>query len=175
MYRTNTYTFIHMNVFHMIMNVLALMPLLERFESEYGTLTSLALFFGRESSAFLASRLFTIHLAVCAPRLTPMFPPVAFSTFPAALYVLSSKYIFHTNDWVMGSSVWFFLLIGMEAVRTYKTNPYFTIATFNIPTWITPLVLVVVVSVLVPQTSFLGHVCGLLVGYFCMSCFGVSC
>lgn len=32
----------------MIMNVLALTPLLERFESEYGTLTSLALFFGRE-------------------------------------------------------------------------------------------------------------------------------
>lgn len=34
----------------MVMNVLALTPLLERFESEYGTLTSLALFMGRESS-----------------------------------------------------------------------------------------------------------------------------
>lgn len=33
----------------MIMNVFALTPLLERFESEYGTLTSLALFFGRET------------------------------------------------------------------------------------------------------------------------------
>lgn len=30
------------------MNVLALTPLLERFENEYGTLTSVALFFGRE-------------------------------------------------------------------------------------------------------------------------------
>ena len=30
------------------MNILALTPLLERFESEHGTLTSLALFFGRE-------------------------------------------------------------------------------------------------------------------------------
>lgn len=46
-YRTNTYTFIHINVLHMLMNVLALTPLLERFESEYGTLTSLAVFFGR--------------------------------------------------------------------------------------------------------------------------------
>lgn len=49
-YRTNTYPFIHINVLHMLVNVLSLMPLLERFESEYGTLTSLALFFGRESS-----------------------------------------------------------------------------------------------------------------------------
>lgn len=31
------------------MNVVALTPLLERFESEYGTLTALALFMGRES------------------------------------------------------------------------------------------------------------------------------
>lgn len=47
-YRTNTYAFLHINLLHMLMNVLALTPLLERFESEYGTLTSLALFFGRE-------------------------------------------------------------------------------------------------------------------------------
>lgn len=48
-YRTNTYPFIHLGFFHMVMNVLALTPLLERFESEYGTLTALALFMGRES------------------------------------------------------------------------------------------------------------------------------
>lgn len=35
----------------MVMNVMALTPLLERFESEYGTLTSLALFMGREFSS----------------------------------------------------------------------------------------------------------------------------
>lgn len=105
-------------------------------------------------------------------RLTQAFalPSTAFSTFPAALYVLSSKFVFHSNVGVMGASVWFFLLVGMEAVRTYKTNPYFTIATYNIPTWITPLALVVVVSALVPNTSLLGHVCGLLVGYFCTYC-----
>jgi glycosylphosphatidylinositol transamidase len=32
----------------MFLNVLALTPLLERFEAEYGTLTTLALFMGRE-------------------------------------------------------------------------------------------------------------------------------
>lgn len=67
----------------------------------------------------------------------------------------------------MGASVWFFLLVGMESIRMYKKNPYFAIAAYNIPTWIAPLALVVVNSALVPNTSLLGHLCGLLVGYFC--------
>lgn len=48
-YRINTFPFIHLNAFHALMNVVALTPLLERFEHEHGTLTSVALFFGRES------------------------------------------------------------------------------------------------------------------------------
>lgn len=64
-------------------------------------------------------------------------------------------------------SIWWFLLLGMEAIRTYKTNPHLTIGTYQIPTWATPLILVVVVTALVPNTSFLGHLCGLGVGYIC--------
>ncbi|KAF3763619.1 Gaa1-domain-containing protein [Cryphonectria parasitica EP155] len=137
LYRTNTYPFIHLGFIHMATNVLALTPLLERFESEYGTLTALALFLG------------------------------PFSTFPAALYILVENYILHSNTAVMGASVWFFLLIGMEAIRTYKTNPHFVIATYHIPTWTTPLLLAVVLSALVPSTSLLGHICGLCIGYIC--------
>ncbi len=48
-YRTNSYPFVHLNIWHALMNILSLTSLLERFESEHGTLTSLALFFGRES------------------------------------------------------------------------------------------------------------------------------
>lgn len=46
----NTFPLIHLNFLHALMNVLALTPLMERFESEYGTLTSLAMFFGRKFS-----------------------------------------------------------------------------------------------------------------------------
>lgn len=67
--------------------------------------------------------------------------------------------------------MWVFLLLGMEAIRTYKTNPYFTISTYNIPTWITPLLLVVVTAALLPSSSFLGHLAGLLVGYGCKCSF----
>jgi membrane associated rhomboid family serine protease len=47
-YRLNTFPLMHLNVLHVIFNVLALTPLLERFESEFGTLVTLALFTGRK-------------------------------------------------------------------------------------------------------------------------------
>lgn len=146
----------------MIMNVFALTPLLERFESEYGTLTSLALFFGRETHL-------TTHPFSMLSRKKADKPDenTAFSTLPAFLYILIEKAILHSNNGVMGASVWFFLLLGAEAMRTYRTNPHFTIATYNIPTWATPLILVLIIAALVPSTSLLGHVAGLAVGYVC--------
>ncbi len=62
-----------------------------------------------------------------------------------------------------------FLLLGMEAIRTYRTNPHLVIGTHQVPTWTTPIVLVLVVSALIPGTSLLGHLCGLVVGYLCES------
>ncbi|KAL4990343.1 Gaa1-like protein [Aspergillus falconensis] len=135
MYRTNTYPFIHTGFFHAFLNMLALTPLLERFEAEHGTLTAIALFMG------------------------PL------STFPAGLYVLIEKFILHGNNSVVGSSVWVFLLLGSEAIRTYKSNPYFSIGNTKIPTWTSPLLVCVLVWILVPNTSFLGHLCSILIGY----------
>lgn len=67
------------------------------------------------------------------------------------------------------NSIWVFLLLGVEAIQTFKSNPKFTIASYNIPTWTTPLMLLLVVEALMPSSSFLGHICGLVVGYACMS------
>jgi membrane associated rhomboid family serine protease len=47
-YRLNTYPFLHLGFFHALLNLLALTPLLERFEAENGTLATLAMFTGRE-------------------------------------------------------------------------------------------------------------------------------
>ncbi|KAH8887060.1 rhomboid family protein [Thozetella sp. PMI_491] len=136
LYRVNTFPFIHLNFFHAILNILALTPLLDRFESEYGTLTSLALFFG------------------------PL------TTIPAFLY-LFLEFVMRMNTAVMGASIWVFLLLGIEAMRTYKANPHFVLAGYSIPTWVSPLAIVLFVAALVPSTSFLGHLCGLAVGYIC--------
>lgn len=50
MYRLNTYPLIHKGFVHAILNTLALVPLMERFEAEHGTLLTGAMFFGRELS-----------------------------------------------------------------------------------------------------------------------------
>lgn len=64
--------------------------------------------------------------------------------------------------------MWVFLLLGMEAIRTYKSNPYLVIGTYQLPTWTTPLLMIVVVAALLPSTSLLGHLCGVGVGYIGM-------
>ncbi|KAM5341644.1 hypothetical protein ACJ41O_014675 [Fusarium nematophilum] len=134
-YRLSTFPLIHLNFIHAILNVLALTPLMERFEGEYGTLTTLALFFGPLTS------------------------------IPAVMYVVIERWLFRANNSVLGASMWVFVLLAMESIRTYKSNPYFVIGTAHIPTWTTPLIMCLVVAALVPRTSLLGHLCGVAVGY----------
>ncbi|KAI0016362.1 Gaa1-like protein [Xylariomycetidae sp. FL0641] len=135
MYRINTFPLIHLNFFHALFNILALTPLLERFETEFGTLTSLALFFG------------------------PL------TTIPAFVYVAIERFVFGGNMAVMGASIWVFLLLGMEAIRTYKSNPYLVVGTHQVPTWITPMVMILIVKALMPSSSLMGHLCGVGTGY----------
>jgi len=47
-YRLNTYPLIHLGFLHALLNTVALVPLLERFEADQGTLLSLAMFVGRK-------------------------------------------------------------------------------------------------------------------------------
>ncbi|KAK5957618.1 Glycosyl phosphatidyl inositol protein transamidase complex subunit [Knufia fluminis] len=135
MYRLNTYPLVHMGFFHMLLDTICLIPLMERFESEWGTLNCLALWLG------------------------PL------STIPAGVYIVIEKFVLRGNTAVLGSSVWVFLLLGVEAIKTFRANPYLEIASVKIPTWVTPLALIVVTSVLIPNTSFLGHLCAVTVGY----------
>lgn len=66
-------------------------------------------------------------------------------------------------------SIWVFTLLAVEAVKTSKTSPTFAIGTYKIPTWTTPFIAVLLVSFIVPNTSLLGHLCGMVFGYGCMS------
>lgn len=135
LHRTQTYPLIHAGFLHALFNAVALTPLLERFEAEHGTITSAAVLLG------------------------PL------SQIPAAIYVMIERGLLRMNTPVLGSSIWVFMFLAVEAVKTYRTNPHFQLGTIQIPTWITPLVLVFFTTFLVPNTSFLGHLCGLAVGY----------
>jgi hypothetical protein len=65
----------------------------------------------------------------------------------------------------MGASLWVFLLLSWESIRTFQTNPYIIIGSTRVPTWTTPLVMVVIVAALIPRTSTTGHLCAVAVGY----------
>lgn len=134
-YRLNTFPLLHLSLPHLLLNTLTLLPLLERFESSTGTLVTLILFTG------------------------------SFGTLPGGLYTLLSRHLFHTNTPALGASIWVFLLLAAESIKQWRANPAFALADYRIPTWISPLVLICVVSFLVPHTSFLGHLCGAATGY----------
>ncbi|KAL5113616.1 putative rhomboid protease [Pleosporales sp. CAS-2024a] len=135
MHRLNLFPLLHLNFFHLMFNIAAVTPLLERFESEFGTLVTLALFTG------------------------------PFGTMPGGIYTLLEKFVLRSNTIVMGASIWFFLLLSAEVMKTHKTNPSFNVGPYKIPTWSTPLILVVVTSMIVPNVSLIGHLCGAGIGY----------
>ncbi|KAF2459303.1 hypothetical protein BDY21DRAFT_337902 [Lineolata rhizophorae] len=135
MHRFNTYPLIHLGVFHALLNVLALTPLLERFEGENGTLITLSLFTG------------------------------PFGLLPGILYVLVERFVLRSDTAIMGASIWVFLLLSCEAIKTYKANPHFALGPYKIPTWTSPLILILTISFLVPGSSLLGHLCGAAIGY----------
>jgi membrane associated rhomboid family serine protease len=47
-HRLTSFPFIHLSLFHVLVNVVALFPLLGPFEDENGTITTFLLFFGRK-------------------------------------------------------------------------------------------------------------------------------
>ncbi|KAI9844461.1 MAG: putative rhomboid protease [Sclerophora amabilis] len=90
---------------------------------------------------------------------------IAFSTFPAGMYLLVEYGILRSNNPAMGASTWVFVLIASEAIKTYKSNPYFSLGSYQIPTWTTPIIFILLVTFLVPNTSFIAHLCSLAIGY----------
>jgi glycosylphosphatidylinositol transamidase len=138
-YRLNTYPLIHLGTLHTLLTTIALTPLLTRFEHSHGTLTSLALFFGPLSS------------------------------LPAGLYLLIERFLLRRNTTVAGASVWVFVLLGSEAIATWRVNPWFEFpGGARVPTWVGPLAGAVAASVLLSGVSLLGHLCAAAVGYLCM-------
>ena len=59
-YRLNTYPLIHSGFLQAMLSAAALVPLLERFETEHGTILSGAFFFGRESNSGSATPTFFV-------------------------------------------------------------------------------------------------------------------
>ncbi|KAH8151590.1 uncharacterized protein LAJ45_04212 [Morchella importuna] len=135
MHRLNTYPLVHLGLLHAIFNLLALTPLLERFERECGTLKTLLLILG----------------------------PLV--TFPGFLYLGIEMFLLNGNTTVAGASALVFTLMAIESVKTYGFQPYYIIAGYEFPSYFTPVFWMVLMAFLMPGSSLLGHFCGLVIGY----------
>jgi len=94
-YRTNNCPLVHANFFHAFMNILALTPLLERFEAEFGTLTTLALFLGRMYIS-------VSRMILSWNGMLTFWGWAALSTIPALLYTFLERLI-GFNTTVLGA------------------------------------------------------------------------
>ncbi|AMD21423.1 HER144Wp [Eremothecium sinecaudum] len=85
--------------------------------------------------------------------------------FTAIIYCLVGMLLF-PNSRVGGASGWCFTLFGYYAVKESRFRPHYQItANYKFPTLYSPVVVLMVVFVLFPGSSFWGHFIGLGLGY----------
>ncbi|KAK9362246.1 hypothetical protein V1504DRAFT_448969 [Lipomyces starkeyi] len=88
-----------------------------------------------------------------------------FSVVPGLAYTITAL-IFSSNLITLGASGWVFTLMAYFSLIDYAVRPsIYVTPSVQIPTWSTPVITLVVIALLLPGSSFLGHVYGLLAGY----------
>ena len=60
-----------------------------------------------------------------------------------------------------------FFLDPIQSPSNETANSAIRIGPNKIPTWTTPLFALIFITALIPNTSFLGHLCALGIGYVC--------
>lgn len=85
------------------------------------------------------------------------------SVFTGVIYCIIGMKLFPSTH-VSGLSGWWFSFLGYFSVKESQLKPYYTILTYRIPTLYFP-VLLLLLSVLVPNCSFWGHAISLFFGY----------
>lgn len=128
-YRLNTFPLIHMGFLHMLVNIICLTPLMERFEAEYGTLNTTALFLGREYCDLGERGAIRLsgsqHWRHCRRHFIYSW---TWSFWDTTLLFSGRGEQWrksHSDERANDKySVWIFLLLGAEAIKTYRSNPY---------------------------------------------------
>ncbi|KAK9235546.1 hypothetical protein V1525DRAFT_259784 [Lipomyces kononenkoae] len=88
-----------------------------------------------------------------------------FSVVPGLAYVITAL-IFSSTAITLGASGWVFTLMAYFSLIDYAMRPTIYITpSIQIPTWSTPIITLVIIALLLPGSSFLGHLYGLLTGY----------
>lgn len=124
----------HANAFHLILNLVALQPIVSQFERVNGTVRT------------------GIVLNVLAVVTAIPWCILSIGFFP--------------DDAVLGSSAWIFSFMGYWAIRESSKQPTTQLApNLIVPTWVLPIIYLVVIAVIIPSSSFIGHLLGLVAGW----------
>jgi len=139
-YRLLSSSFYHASFFHILFNMLALFSLGSSLENRIGTVRFLSLSF---VVAVVAS---VFYVAVCALFFT----------------------LFNDQTWMLYSAVGYsgvlFAYASIESLLPQAAPTRSFYGLFNVPTKYYPLLLILMLQILMPNVSFLGHVSGLVVG-----------
>jgi membrane associated rhomboid family serine protease len=142
-YRLLTSTFLHGGVLHILMNSMAFLALGPWWERTVGSL----LFFYQICLLFpLGAGLIHILLALIASY-NPIYP-----------------YLVWTNSCGVGFSGVLFTLMILQVQQSRESNTSLY-GLISVPTKIYPWVLLILLQVILPNVSLLGHLSGMLIGY----------
>ncbi|KAG5367937.1 Rhomboid protein 2 [Yarrowia sp. E02] len=73
---------------------------------------------------------------------------------------------FFPDEAVLGSSAWIFSFMGYWAIRESSKQPTTQLApNLVVPTWLLPIIYLVVIAIVIPSSSFIGHLLGLVAGW----------
>lgn len=139
----NTYPLVHISFIHLFFNLIVLYTVLSEFEITHGSL----------------------HTAITLNTLGAV-TGIAYS-----ITILIFKYLNLTTDsslesHILGSSGWVFAFLTVhscyKSIKYPSTNIY---NSYNVPTIFIPLFYLIVSSILVPNSSFLGHLISIILGF----------
>jgi len=145
-----TWSFFHFDLLHLLMNLVAFIPLGSMLEQRIGTLQSL--------------HLFLVILPVVSGLLYFL---TAMSGSLLGLHLLQGP----LYSCVAGLSGSIFSLIVIDTVFTFyhqrqNQQQHRVLCFFTVPLLYYPWALLLFIQLLIPQASFLGHLVGMLTGYF---------
>ncbi|CCE64399.1 hypothetical protein TPHA_0H01940 [Tetrapisispora phaffii CBS 4417] len=129
------YPLAHLSIPHLLFNCFALFTPLNAFEATHGTVYT-----------FIMLNILSVVTGV--------------------IYCVVGHWLYPTVA-IAGASGWCFTLFAYFSVRESTVKPTTTLffANITIPTILDPVVTLVVIALLIPGSSFWGHLFGLLVGY----------
>lgn len=141
LHRLNTYPLVHANFLHLFFNLIVLYSPLAEFEVSHGSL----------------------HTAIVVNTLGAV-TAIAYSITTYILIQLSLESKLALDTLILGSSGFVFAFLTVSSCKKSQSYPNTQIFAYSIPTVLIPLIYLVISAVLVPNSSFLGHLISIIIG-----------